>query len=214
MLIKWADFVNGNANIKDAMIGYEAMSNSLIIVRSPSDSSTVSNEGYVYDFNTGGWSHLSTIISDSEIITNFFHDWNNNLCIGKHEDTNEIDIFKFLPVPLSTTGQELVTRDIDFGDPSTVKKVYAVTLTYKSSVSQVNPLKYAVNGKRPASYTSFATKTLGSTTDYDIATFTATSPISCGSIQLKIELPSSGTFEINEMSIEYRVIRNKTVADG
>ena len=213
-VIKWADFVNGSANIKDAMIGYEAMSNSLIIVRSPSDSSTVSNEGYVYDFNTGGWSHLSTIINDSEIITNFFHDWNNNLCIGKHEDTNEIDIFKFLPVPLSASGQELVTRDIDFGDPSTVKKVYAVTLTYKSSASQANPLKYAVNGKRPASYTSFATKTLGITSDYDVATFTATSPISCGSIQLKIELPSSGTFEINEMSIEYRVIRNKTVADG
>jgi len=213
-IIKWADFVNGSANIKDAMIGYESMSNSLIIVRSPSDSSTTSNEGYVFDFNTGGWSHSSSLIGDSNVISNFFHDWNNNLCVAFNTTEDETDIKKYLPVPLATTAQEIVTRDIDFGDPSTVKKIYAVTLTYKSSASQANPLKYAVNGKRPASYTSFATKTLGSTTDYDVATFTAPSPISCGSIQLKIELPSEGTFEINEMSIEYRVIRNKTVADG
>ena len=196
------------------MIGYESMSNSLIIVRSPSDSSTTSNEGYVFDFNTGGWSHSSSLIGDSNVISNFFHDWNNNLCVAFNTTEDETDIKKYLPVPLATTAQEIVTRDIDFGDPSTVKKIYAVTLTYKSSASQANPLKYAVNGKRPASYTSFATKTLGSTTDYDVATFTAPSPISCGSIQLKIELPSEGTFEINEMSIEYRVIRNKTVADG
>ena len=213
-IIKWADFVNGSANIKDAMIGYEPMSNSLIIVRSPSNSSDISNEGYIYDFNTGGWSHSSSLIGDSEVISNFFHDWNNNLCVFFNTTEDETDIKKYLPVPLSATAQELVTKDIDFGDPSTIKKIYAVTLTYKSSASQANPLQYAVNGKRPVSYTSFATKTLAVTSDYDIATFTAPSPISCGSIQLKIKLPSEGTFEINEMSIEYRVIRNKTVSDG
>ena len=212
--IKWSDFVNGSANVKDTMIGYDAMSDSLIIVRSPSDSTTTSEEGYVFDFNTGGWTHLNGLIEDSKVYTNFFHDWNNNLCIAKSADTNEIDIFKYLPVSKAqgAYGAQFITRDIDFGDPSTIKKVYAVTLTYKSSVNQANPLQFSKDGKQ--SFSSFATKTLFATGDYDVATFTASTPVSCGSIQFMIHLPSSGTFEINEMSIEYRTIRNKTVSDG
>jgi len=211
-IIKWADFVNGSLNIKDAMIGYEAMSNSLVIMRSPANLSDDSDNAFVFDFNTGGWAHLDGLIDDSYIYTNFFHDWNNNLCIVKQEDVDETDIFKYLPVPLSIGTQELITRDIDFGDPSTIKKVYSVTITYKTSASQANPLQHSINGKQD--FGSFATKTLGITADYDVATFTSSSPIPCGSIQFKILLPSSGTFEINEISIEYRVIRNKTISDG
>ena len=224
-IFKWSDFVNGSANVKDPMIGYEPMSDSLVIVRSPNDNTTNSNNGYVYDFNTNAWCHLGNLIPDNEQISNFFHDWNNNLCTLFDTNANVNDFKKFLPVPLATGGgtsgssneyinQKIYTRDIDFGDPSTVKKVYAVTLTYKASVAQANPLKYAVGGKQPAAFTSFATKTLGVTSDWDIATFTASSPISCNTIQLLLELPSSGTFELNEMSIEYRIIRGKTTADG
>jgi len=188
------------------------MSNSLVIMRSPTNLSNSSDNAFVFDFNTGGWAHLDNLIDDSFIYTNFFHDWNNNLCIVKQEDDNETDILKYLPVPLAASAQELITRDIDFGDPSTIKKVYSVTITYKTSASQANPLQKSVNGKQ--NFSSFATKTLGITADYDVATFTASSPISCGSIQFRILLPSSGTFEINEISIEYRVIRNKTISDG
>ena len=194
------------------MIGYEAMSNSLIILRSPTDSTSNSDNGFIYDFNTGGWIHTNALITDSRHLSNFFTDWNNNLCVGETISENNTDIKKFLPVSLPLGGQKLYTKDIDFGDPSTTKKVYAVTITYKSSVNQANPLQYAVNGKQ--SFSSFVTKTISATSDYDIATFTASSPISCGSIQFLISLPSTGTFEINEMSIEYRVIRNKTVSDG
>ena len=189
------------------------MSDSLIIQRSPTDRTTHSDNAFIFDFNTGGWTHMNTLLTDSRHISNFFHDWNNNLCFFENTGVNTSDPLKFLPVPLATSDQKLYTRDIDFGDPSTNKKVYAVTITYKSpSQTQANPLQYAVNGKQ--SFSSFATKTLASTTDYDMATFTASTPISCGSIQFLISLPSSGTFEINEMSIEYRTIRGTTVADG
>tara|TARA_Y100001938_G_scaffold10723_2_gene13272 strand:- start:30401 stop:32971 length:2571 start_codon:yes stop_codon:yes gene_type:complete len=211
-IIKWADFINGSSNVKDAMIGYEPMSNSLIIVRSPSDSSDTSNEGYIYDFNTGGWSHSSSLIGDSNVISNFFHDWNNNLCVFFNTTEDETDIKKYLPVPLATTAQELVTRDIDFGDPSTVKKIYAVTITYKTSANQTITLLHSKNGKK--SFSTFKQETLSTSSDYDVKTFTSSTPVQAGSIQFKFILPNSGTFEINEMSIEYRVIRNKTVSDG
>tara|TARA_R100001443_G_scaffold111699_1_gene124695 strand:- start:365 stop:2944 length:2580 start_codon:yes stop_codon:yes gene_type:complete len=211
-VFQWSNFVNGSSTLKDAMIGYEPMSNSLIILRSPTDSTSNSDNGFIYDFNTGGWIHTDALITDSRHLTNFFTDWNNNLCVGETVGSNETDLKKFLPVSLPLAGQKLYTKDIDFGDPSTTKKVYAVTITYKSSVSQANPLQYAVNGKQ--SFSSFATKTISATSDYDIATFTASSPISCGSMQFLISLPSTGTFEINEMSVEYRALRNKTVSDG
>lgn len=40
------------------MIGYEAMSNSLVIMRSPANLSDDSDNAFVFDFNTGGWTHL------------------------------------------------------------------------------------------------------------------------------------------------------------
>jgi len=211
IVFTWADFITG-LGVGDVMVGYEPMSDSLIIQRSPTDSTTNSDNAFIFDFNTGGWTHMNTLLTDSRHISNFFHDWNNNLCLFETTTINQTDPLKFLPVPLATADQNIYTRDIDFGDPSTTKKVYAVTITYKSSASQANPLQYAVNGKQ--SFSSFATKTLGITADYDVATFTASTPISCGSIQFLISLPSSGTFEINEMSIEYRALRGTTVADG
>ena len=210
-IFKWSDFVNGSAHLKDAMIGYDSMSNALIIIRSPSDGTTNSDNAFIFDFNTGGWALHNSIITDSNQISNFFQDWHNNLCVGVASG-DDVEWKKYLPVPLATTGQKLYTKDIDFGDPSTNKKIYAVTLTYKSSVGQANALKFAINGKQ--SFSSFATKTMSATIDYDVVTFKATNPISCGSIQFLLELPSSGTFELNEMSIEYRVIRIKTIPDG
>jgi hypothetical protein len=47
--------------------------------------------------------------------------------------------------------------------------------------------------------------------NYDIGTFTPSSPISVGSIAFEFTLPNSGLFEINEITIEYRVIRQKTL---
>ena len=212
IIFTWADFITG-VGVGNVMVGYEPMSDSLIISRSPTDSVSNSDNGFIFDFNTGGWTHMNTLITDSMHISNFFHDWNNNLSVFENTGTDESDPIKFLPVPLATADQKLYTRDIDFGDPSTVKKVYAVTITYKApSQAQANPLKYAVGGKQ--SFSSFATKTLVATDDWDVATFTASSPISCNTIQFLLELPSSGVFEINEMSIEYRIIRGKTQADG
>ena len=46
---------------------------------------------------------------------------------------------------------------------------------------------------------------------WDTAIFTPSSPIECISIQFKLDPPASGTFEINDINIEYRILRNKNV---
>tara|TARA_R100000808_G_scaffold21176_1_gene45796 strand:- start:3012 stop:5825 length:2814 start_codon:yes stop_codon:yes gene_type:complete len=216
--VNWQSWYRGSALAKDVMLGYDPISNSLLMVRSPSDNTTTSNTGWVYDFDSKGWTYHTRLFSDSYISTNFIVDWNNNLSFGL-KNSSTIEFKKFLPVSASSSEQELVTRDIDFGEPGLTKKIYKVVVTYKSSATQANPMEYSVDGKQ--SWTDITTgdgtittgagdsDTLPTSSAWDVAVFKPASPIACQSIQLRLNLPSSGTFEINDMTIEYRTIRGK-----
>jgi len=224
--VNWQGWYRGTALVKDVMLGYDSISNSLIMIRSPDDASNDSNTGWIYDFDSNGWSYHTTIFTDDETYTNFVTDWNNNLTLG-FQDGSNITFQKFLPVGQAKTDQEFNTKDIDFGQPGLIKKIYKVTMTYKSTAEQQTPLYYATDGTQ--SFSAFATgtgvipqgstggagyleSTASSGTRWDIATFTPSSPVSCQSIQFQLDLPSSGTFEVNDITVEYRTIRNKNVS--
>ena len=127
----------------------------------------------------------------------------------------------------SNANQVLTTRDVDFGQPGIIKKIYKVTMTYRCSAEQQTPLYYAKDGTQ--SFSEFATgtgitpqgdtggagyleSTASSGETWDVAVFTPSSPISCQSIQFELDPPTSATMEINDMTIEYRIIRNKNVS--
>lgn len=213
--VDWQSWYRGSGNVKDVMIGYDAISNSLIMLRSPNDSTTNSNQGWVYDFDSNGWIFHSNIFDDSETYTNFVTDWNNNLVLGL-QNSNDVDFKKFLPVSKSSSGQEFVTKDIDFGEPGLIKKVYAVYVTYKSDGAETTPFKYAIDGKQSFSGGGGGTFTgnlVDTSGQWDIVKLVpATNPLSCQSIQIKFDVGSAGIFEFNDLSIEYRVIRNKRVS--
>ena len=146
--IAWNDFVNGTSGVKDAMIGFDNLSNSLIVLRSPNDSSTNSNLSFVYDFNSGGWSFSDGISTDSSFYSNFVKDYDNNLIVAR-EDGNFVNFDKYLPVSSTQSSHEFITGDLDFGEPAISKKVYSIRLTYKSTVTDSsNIFQYAINGKR------------------------------------------------------------------
>jgi hypothetical protein len=223
--IPWFEIAQGASNYKDPLVGYDAISNSLIVIRSASDSSTNSHLSYIYDFDSNGWIFSTELIANSKESTNFVTDWNNNLIHAIYDGSSDMDFKKYLPVPSSTLRQEFITKDIDFKSPGTTKKIYAVTMTYRSSAEQQRPLEYAVDGTQ--SFSSFThnitpqgdtggagylESTGSSGADWDVAIFKALSPISCQSIQFRLNLPTTGTFEVNDMTIEYRVIRNKMVS--
>jgi len=224
--IPWFEIAKGSANVKDPLVGYDGISNSLIVIRSPSDSSVNGNYCYIYDFDSAGWIFTTKMLNHSEHCTNFATDWNGNLIFGVNTPAADSDVnfFKYLPISSACDDQHFVTKDIDFKSPGTIKKIYSIRMTYRSSVEQNRPLSYAVDGTK--SYTNFKVtspqgdsggadyleSTANSGADWDIATFKPISPISCQSIQIKFTLASSGTFEINDMTIEYRVIRSKMVS--
>ena len=223
----WNDWYRGSANIKDVMLGYDPISNSLLMLRSPNDSTTSSHTGWIFDFDSAGWVFHSQIFTDSYLYSNFVTDWNNNLVVAENTSSSDsvADIKKFLPIKTASADINLFTRDIDFGQPGLIKKIYKVTMTYKCSAEQQTPLYYAINGVQD--FNVFATDItpqgntggsgyLESTSEsgetWDVAVFTPSSPISCQSIQFELDPPTSATLEINDITIEYRIIRNKNVS--
>jgi len=225
----WNDFAQGSAHEKDTMIGYDTISNQLIIMRSPKDLSTHSHKCFIYDFDSKGWTFNTNIFTDSYYYTNFATDWNNNLIVGTEASSTTMAIKKYLPHAVANSSQVLTTRDIDFGQPGLKKKIYKVIVTYRSSAEQQLPLEYAKDGT--LDFNDFASgsnvspqgdtggagyleSTGSSGREWDIATFTtdSISDTTCQSIQFRFNPPSSGTFEINDITIEYRILRNSAVS--
>jgi len=190
------------------------MSNSLIIQRDPRHSSDNTELVYIYDFDSNGWVYNNSMFTDEEITTNFVHDWNNNLTLGINveNDASDVNFFKYLPISSTSSNQRLITRDIDFGQPGLTKKVYKVIVTYKSDGSETTPFTYAIDGIQNFSGAGGGTFTgnLADTSDvWDVVALTPSSIISCQSIQIKFAPGSTGIFEINDITIEYRVLQEK-----
>jgi len=207
----WYLHGRGSANAKAPMIGYDAMSNSLIVQRDPKDSSDDANQTYIYDFDSDGWVYNTTMFTNDKIFTNFVTDWNNNLTTGMYDGSSDVNFFKYLPIPATSTSQKLITRDIDFGQPGLTKKIYKVIVTYKSNGSITTPFTYAVDGIQNFAGAGGGTFT-GNLADtsgvWDVVALTPSSIISCQSIQIKFA-PGDGVFEINDITIEYRVLQSK-----
>jgi len=212
--VDWNSWYRGSGTVKDVMLGYDPITNSLIMMRSPNDSSSNSNQCFIYDFDSNGWTYNTNLFTDSSYYTNFVIDMNNNLTVGKFDGSADVDFLKFLPIQSSQDNQEFYTKDIDFGVPELAKKVYKVTVTYKSDGAETTPFSYAIDGKQDFSSNGGGTFTgdFASESRWDVVTLTPSSPIECQSIQIKFTSPSAGKFEINDMSIQYRIIKNKVVS--
>ncbi len=217
----WSDFANGSSHFKDIMCGYDDISNQLIVMRSPSDLSTNSNQCFIYNFDTSAWTYNTNLFTDSHYYTNFAKDWNNSLIIGHEESATVVEFLKYRANISAQSNQSIITRDIDFGNAGLVKKIYKVVITYKSSVDQLTPLEFAINGT--GSFSDFSTGSnvtpagndsgdLDAVSTWDVGVFKADSIVSCQSIQFKIVLPDSGTFEVNDITIQYRTLKSKEVS--
>ena len=184
-----------------------------------SGSDAANNNAYIFDMETNSWAYMLDFFASEKQYSNFTVDWNNELIVGYGTNGTVSQLQKYNSTSAAVTNQIATTKDIDFGEPGRLKKVYKVYATYKSNVDQATPLEFAVDGK--ASFNNFATgsnvvPTGDSSGDldansmvWDVAAFTADSVPTCQSIQFKFNPPDSGTFEVNDMSIEYRKLHKR-----
>ena len=230
----WSDFMYASSTIGFSIVGYEKRRKQLIVMKDcsgtdhhPNDNAAESYGGntangqvhsgdaYIYDFKTRAWIFAKDAFTDEKEYTNFITDWQGNLFFG-YDNSGTVEMRYWSDISANQTGLNITTRDIDFGDPSHIKKVYKVYATYKSSADQLTPLEYSVDGKD--SWSDFSTGSnvspagdhsgdLDAVTAWDVATFTADSIPSCQSIQFRFKPQQvTGTFDVNDISVEYRPI--------
>lgn len=99
---------------------------------------------------------------------------------------------------------DLKTKDIDFGTPGKVKKVYKVYITAKDdggagSAGNTLTLKYALDGN-----TTFGNGTTATPNSSNFTTLVYTLNVDCESIALELTDETSERITINDITIEYR----------
>ena len=218
---------------RDTLIGYNPKKYYLVILK---DAFASSGDVYVYDFRTNSWTYGQSAFGDNFNRTNMVPDWNGNMVTvysnkstadavwngvninwedlaGGNDweatsDTYNVKEWSDALRDVATTKFSVVTKDIDFGEPGRKKKVYGVTLTYKSDNDQTQPVYYDTDGG-----TSFSSQLTGNFTGtgsgWKQVRAKPSSPISCQSIRFKILNTSSATgtsegVQINDMAVEYR----------
>jgi hypothetical protein len=227
--LTWDKFVRGASQNANVNVGYHPKDKMLIIQRSPSYGTTYSNITYIYDFGAKAWVLNDNFFADSGHYTNFQVDWEKDLFLGVKNST-DIEFKKIINEQAAQDDKVFITKDIDFGQPSMNKKVYAVYMTYYASGAIVDtdgddiPLQYAINGG--VNWTNFDTSTVGGSDStsqlqvsgtgsgehWDIAKFSLTAPVTCQSIKLKMDADDNSNariLNINDLSIEFRMLRKK-----
>jgi len=196
---------------------HELTNNFYIMANNIAITATSDNNGvYVYNFDSRSWVWQDQDPNDQGVdkaFSAFLADGDGGISfntinavsgsatgqygISETSNGDQIDPTKWI----------MKTKDIDFGNPARIKKVYGVRITYKSSGAQTAPISYATNGG--SSFTNF-TGNFISASSWDVLYAYPASPIECQSMQLKITNPTNqGTININDISIEYRTIRKR-----
>ena len=137
----WSDFVG---DLTNAQIAYEPNERQIIIGGTGGD--------YLYyDVPTQAWGDASNIFTDragaTTSRTNFINDWDGNISWIDVDDSDVVTT-KVYDVNERSKSPELnvLTADIDFGQPATRKKIHKVWISYKGYATNVI-VKYGVNGE-------------------------------------------------------------------
>ena len=211
----WQDFsindinaTSGDIHNCNISVGYLPKERAVLFLNN-TEKGNGNRDIYYYDMVHQCWTFGETRfpgISGNMRYSNFVNDWNGDLTIcGDTGGTSSAAMYfyKWDNTPADSEIQ-LITKDIDFGEPGVRKKVYRVHITYKGTGSLPNVF-YAVNGTESyasaTSVTAFSASSSWNRAEYK---FSADAN-SCYSFQLKLEGSAGSSFEINDISFVFRM---------
>ena len=210
----WASFVGSNPQV-----GYIPKQRQLIFTMS--GDATPAGDVYLFDMITSSWVYGDTKVADTDLQSNFVNDINGDLVY--HEEGGAVK--KWNDSAVASAKASIITKDIDFGDPSRRKKIYKVYVSYKGDATNVEA-RYGVDGISPLSGAFLRTNADGSTAGTQSGTYKAFYQGSVGTtdwvnaelkpvnsinnvksfrFQLKSNGSISSDFEINDITIVYRM---------
>jgi hypothetical protein len=220
---EWTNFLtagkDGSGTALDPMVGYLPKKRQLIIFDDITNTSTADPRMYIYDMATQSWTKGAQDSSTRNIDvakTNFVTDWDGDLLYAHTNGT----LLKWDDTSDATDTISFKTKDVDFGQPGVRKKVYKVYISYKGDGSSVN-IQYATNGDNDTTAPFYRTQADGSTDgsnsdttpllnvgtdDWVPGELKPVSSISnIYSFQLIFDGTAAADFEINDISIVYRM---------
>ena len=184
-----------DTSMTNTMIGYVPKKRNIIMRNG-------ANNVLIYDFVIGAWTKGLARLSVQNNMTNFALDVDQDIFYIDGTHTNRKT---WNPSSNSTTNFLYLSGDLDFGQPAQRKKIYNVQISYKGGGSTVVPT-YGVNGGATTSAFTATSLTDASTTSWTHITLTPDSPINnVYSFQLKLVGTATATFEVNDISIVYRL---------
>ena len=186
-------------------IGYDNKYKQLFVLQ---DSAITSNSNvdtedrvFVFDFSTKSWSTRDSI--GTADVSNFVDSY-DGIYFFKHSD----DKIHKVNGDTGTKAIEMITKDIDFGNPGLVKKVKKVYVTSRDAAAgSTLTLSYALDGS--TSFTAASDPGSGQATinnsQYEVNAYTINQ--NCESVALK--LVSSGKIDINDINIDFRLTNKR-----
>ena len=175
-------------------ISYEPKYKQLYVLQDSamtSNSTGTEDKVFCFDFATQGWTTRACV--GSADVSNFVESF-DGVYFFKHSD----DKIHLLTNNYGTESIELITKDIDFGNPGLVKKIKKVYIAARDAAADTTlTLAYALDGS--TSYTALTGQAVNNA-NYQIKAFTVNQ--NCESISLKVT--SDGKIDINDINIDYR----------
>lgn len=194
----WASHVDVNTGII-----YDEQESMVFVVASMSDN----GDAYMYDLRKGSFSFIADFILDTnDGITNTVDTEDNNTYYA-HDGGSITDIYQMVRASVTHNDQEVITKNIDFGDSSRLKKVYAIYITFKSDVNISDNVFYSINGGNNWIAASGSSST--SSTVWQHGKWVISSPPSTSKIMIKVDTGEASKVYINDIGIEYRTIHKR-----
>ena len=218
----WSEHIYSSSLVGYSILAYEKRKKQLIVMKDCSgqdftasdygngivdnNTSISSGDAYIYDFKARAWTFNSGVFSDQKKYTNFVTDWQGNLFFAfESSSAAQMRYWKNDDEDTIRNNTLIMTKDIDFGDPSRIKKIYNIYISYKSNTTSVT-MKYALDNI--GSTQDISNVSFSSTDSYKIAKASFSTPVQCQSIRIWLR-GNFRKFEINDISIDYRPIYRK-----
>lgn len=218
----WIEKVS-RSNARHSQITYHEKTNSIYILNNNLNHVSSGDTDGVYNYNFDSkawvWQRQHPTSDVDYVYSNFIPDGSGNVEFAKVNAVSGSSVTD-RGITSTASGDSVLatkwimqTKDIDFGDPARIKKVYGVRVSYQSSAAQTTPIAYAIDG-----IANFASAGGGNFTGnfadtsgvWDILYAYVASPVECQSMQIQVSNPASnGTIKINDISIEYRTINKR-----
>lgn len=190
----WATEIGTNP-----VIGYDPTGKRLIVL----GDSTARARYFSFHLPTATWSIGNFGTYGGSRWSNFVNSVYNKALLIIDDDTN--DIIKWSDSAVAQT-IDFRTRDFDFGIPNIKKKIYKIYITYKVNSSTVPTLTTGIDGDTTPTDTVVSGFFVNSSGSWSTISFVPhVNTKSCYSMQIKLAGSTSSTFEINDMSLIYRV---------